>query len=87
MRLNPRGGGTDCKCEFERIDTFLILEMVVLYEYLEEGFVEVFVVGGIFEDAGGDAVEEGKVCCGIFLGGCFSAMTDMLAELFSKTAC
>lgn len=56
--------------------------MVVLYEDLKERFVEVFLVGGIFEEAGGDAVEEGEVCCGIFLGGRFSILADMLDELF-----
>lgn len=56
--------------------------MFVLYEDLKKGFVEVFVVGGIFEEAGGDAIEEGEVCRGIFLSGCFSALTNMLAELF-----
>lgn len=56
--------------------------MVVLYKDLKKRFVEVFVVGCIFEVAGGDAVEEGEVCCSIFLGGCFSALKNMLAERF-----
>ena len=46
--------------------------MFVLYEDLKKRFVEIFVIDGIFEEAGGDAVEEGEVCRGIFLGGCFS---------------
>lgn len=48
--------------------------MAVLYENLKERFVEVFIVGDIFKDAGGDTVKEGEVCCCIFLGGCFPAM-------------
>lgn len=60
--------------------------MVVLYKNLKKRLVEVFVVGGITEEAGGDVVEEGEVCCGIFLGGCFSALKNMLAEPFLRMA-
>lgn len=56
--------------------------MVVLYEDLKKRFVEVFVVGGIFEDAGGDAVEEREVCCSVFLGGSFSEIIFMSVEAF-----
>lgn len=54
--------------------------MVILYEDLKERFIEVFVVGGIFEDARGDAVEEREVCGSVFLGSCFSGSTCMLVE-------
>ena len=79
MSLYSWGCGTDCESKFKRIYAFFALEVVVLYEDLKEGFVELFVVGGIFENARGDTVEQRKVSCSIFLSGCFSALINMSA--------